>query len=629
MLHVGGGGRWLDHIRRCTDRQGSRNFTASIVKSSRSYSLLVAVALLVATAVVSVNGLWRGADGDGWKQTIRSDAKGYYGYLQALFIRNDLGHEPFAAEYIKYTPEGRTLNKYFSGTSVMMAPWFAVGHWLALKDPEAPRDGTSAYEQKAISVGGWFYLFVGLLVLRALLNGLGVREAVVAWLLVVLALGTPLLQYAALQPGWSHVYSFALVSLFMLAVLRMSRETSALWTIIAAVSLALVVLIRPVNAMVVLAMPLVAGQATMPLLRRTLTAWRVLLVAGFAFFAIVGIQPLLWYLQTGHWLAYGYAGEGFHWDRPEVFKVLFGFRRGLFLWTPVMLLAAWGSLALWRSDRWRSAWSLAYWAVSTYIISSWWIWYYGGGFASRVYIDHYPVMVLPLALFLHHLLPGRWSAARVFMALCVCLNLAQLWQYQNGFLHHESMDRSKYAYAFLRFDAAHQDRLGGNYQAPPFHPNGMDVVLTESCDLDNPCRFWERGIRVPWEHACAGPNVCVFAPGIEFGTMFRAGTDVLPTGRALYLEVGLQRFEATKEASLHALGITQVRNASGSTVYYEGFRMNPLPGTPGKWEHLEYRIPVPPLEPGDELTFFLWNEHQSSSFLIDALFMRVHAVRPY
>ena len=133
--------------------------------------------------------------------------RGYYSYLTAAFLRNDLGNEPFAYEYVQRTPNG-TLNKYFCGTAIAMAPWFAVGHGLALLDDTAPRDGYSAYEMKAISIGGWVYYLLGLLALRALFRRLSVRERVIAWLILGLGFATPLLQYVAIQPGWSHVYSF-------------------------------------------------------------------------------------------------------------------------------------------------------------------------------------------------------------------------------------------------------------------------------------------------------------------------------------------------------------------------------------------------------------------------------------
>ena len=166
-----------------------------IANRSRSVSLFVVYALVCVTAMVTVKGLWQTNNGNGWTETIRSDAMGYYGYLQAIFIRHDLGHEPFINEYTQCAANGRRLNKYFCGTGIMMAPWFAIGHALAVNDPGVPQDGTSVYEQKAIAIGAWVYLLMGLLALRALLLGSGVRDGLVAWVLAGLALGTPLIQY--------------------------------------------------------------------------------------------------------------------------------------------------------------------------------------------------------------------------------------------------------------------------------------------------------------------------------------------------------------------------------------------------------------------------------------------------
>lgn len=597
------------------------------MQAARPSSLLVVITLVLVTAITSVIGLWRGTDGEGWKQTIRSDALGYYGYLQAVFIRGDLGHEPFNSAYIKSTRQG-TLNKYYAGTSVMMAPWFGIGHAFALNDPESPKDGLSAYEQKAIGVGAWVYLLLGLLALRALFRSLGVREAVINWTLVAVVLATPLLQYTAMQPGWSHVYSFAAIAGFLLAINRISNRAHAAWVVAAGALLGLIVLIRPINVMVLLAIPLVINERLGSFLTRLFTM-RSTFLAALACIAVFSIQPLLWYAQTGTFYAYGYRGEGFHWTRPEVIKVLFGFRRGLFLWTPMMLLPALCVLLLWRTDRLRSATAMLYWSVSTYIISSWWIWYYGGGYASRVHIDHYPILVLPMVLVVTDWSGLRWAVARLFLAATIALNLAQLWQYNNGFLHHESMDRAKYAYAFLRFDEDHRNKLGGNYQEAPFNPNGMDVVLEEFCGMDHHCRFWTSGkrVQVPWARSPA--TVCQYDKVTEFGLFFTATTDTLPIGRALYLEVGLHRLEARKEASLSALGVTEVRNAQGVAYFYQPFRMNPIPGKPGVWQELEYRVPLPPLQPGDEVRFYLWNKDLEAEFFVDDVFMRVNAVRPY
>lgn len=591
-------------------------------------SLAVIALVMAVNLASSLHWLWAPHQGRLADAVVRSDVKGYYGYLQALFIRHDLGHEPPVWEYVRETPTG-TLNKYYCGTAVMMAPWFLIGHDLALGDPKAPHDGLSGYEMKALSIGAWCYLLIGLLALRSVLRRMGIGEGSVAWTLLAIGLGTQLLQYSALQPGWSHIHSFCAIGLFLLSVQRFAQAGSAWWMPMAAGLLALIILIRPVNALVLLALPVLLGEGALPALRRAISHPYLLLASAVLALTILAIQPLLWHAQVGRWYAYGYSGEGFHWSRPEAVKVLFGFRRGLFLWAPVLLLSAAGTFRLLWHQRARGAWMLGYWAANTYIISAWWIWYYGSGFGSRPFVDHYPVLALPMALLLDGLRGRMLMAARVFILACCALLLFQFWQYQEGILHQESMDRSKYAYTFLRTDPAYKGALGGNYQGPPFNPNGMSVVLEESCDFEHACAHWGGGGIRSREDAFSGGNAVVFDGSEEFGLGFEAGTDVLPTGRALYLEVGLQRREEHSRDAQHLLGVTDVRRADGSVAYYEPFPFNPMPAKPGAWEQIEYRIPVPPLEAGGTLKFYFWDKERRSKVLIDDVFMRVSAVNPY
>ena len=593
-----------------------------------SLSLLVVLLVTMVTVVVSVRELWNGPVADMPLRVVRSDVKGYYGYLQALFIRHDLGNEAYQWEYVRHTPTG-TLNKYFCGTSLMMAPWFAIGHDIALGDPKAPHDGLSIHEMRAVSIGAWVYLLIGLLALRALLLRLGIREGVVVWVLLAIGFGTQLMQYAALQPGWSHVHSFCVVSFFLLVVQRLVSGGSIWLSLMAAALLGLIVLIRPVNGLVLLAVPIVAGASFVPLLKRLWQHRPVLFLALAVGACVVSIQLLLWHTQIGKWFAYGYEGEGFHWDRPEVLKVLFGFRRGLFLWTPVLLLSLAGTLSFLGTYRRRAVWTLLYWTANVYIISAWWIWYYGSGFGARVFIDHYPVLALPMAMLLNTLGPRLWLFARFCISACCALLLFQMWQYNTFILHHESMDRAKYMHTFLRWDDRYREQLGGNYQAPPFNPNRMEVVLEESCDLENACVHWKGdGIRRT-SLAFSGSRACIIGPVMEYALGFSAEPGSLPIGRSLFLEVGYQRLEPSTGSSHALLAVTDVKHADGSQGFYEPFFINPLPAQVGRWEQVEYRIPVPPLEPGDRLAFYFWNRDHKAHVLIDNVFMRVSAVKPY
>ncbi len=591
-------------------------------------STLVILLVLAVNIAIALQGLWPGPK-DGLANTVvRSDVKGYYGYLQAIFIRHDLGREPEVWEYVRRTPTG-TLNKYYCGTAIMMAPWFLIGHDIALSDPKAPRDGLSVHEMRAISIGAWCYLLLGLLALRATLRGMSFGEPAVAWTLLAIGLGTQLLQYSALQPGWSHVHSFCAIAAFLLCAQRFAQGGHAWLLVAGAALLGLIILIRPVNALVALALPVLLGRDTAMLLARFRQHPWMLALGLVTGGAILFIQPLLWHAQTGQWYAYGYTGEGFHWTRPEALKVLFGFRRGLFLWAPVLLLALGGTGWWLRSDRARGASMLLYWAANTYIISAWWIWYYGSGFGSRPFVDHYPVLALPMAALLHRASGKALLALRAFIVACCLLLLFQLWQYHAHILHHESMDRAKYAHVFLRWGDEFRGALGGNYQAPPFNPKGMRAVLEESCDFEHACAHWRGGGIRTRSDAFSGGNAVVFDGTDEFALSFEAATDELPTGQALYLEVGLQRREERSRDAHHLLGVTEVRAGDGSIAYYEPFAFNPMPAKPGQWEQIEYRIPVPPLEEGGTLKFYFWDKDRRSRVLIDDVFMRVSAVNPY
>jgi len=585
---------------------------------------------MLVVVAVTVHGWRPAADGTGgWTELIRSDAMGYYGHLTALFIRHDLGHEPFAPEYVQYTPTG-TLNKYFCGTAVMMAPWFAVGHGLALLDPEAPRDGFSEYEMKALSIGAWVYLFVALLALRSVLRGMGVRDGVVAWVVAVLVLGTPLLQYTALQPGWSHIHSFVCISLFLLAVQRFVYERGDGWAVAAGVLLGLIVLIRPVNGLVLLAVPIVAGDLTLSLLARLLRRPWTTLATLLAGAAVVALQPLVWHAQTGHWFEWGYRNEGFYWDRPMVGEVLFGIRRGLFVWTPALLPALIAVPLLWRRDRVRAVFAGLYWAANTYVIACWWIWYYGSGFGSRVYIEHYPVLVLPMALLFHRAAPMAWRWLRLFLMLCIALHLAQYVQYRMRILHDEDMDQEKYARAFLRFGPEHRDAQGGMMREAPYHPHGMDVVLTESTDLERPSRYWTGGDIRHHRNAFSGERVCAYDDSTEFGITFRAPPGSFPTDRELFLQVDLQRFEAKAGDAMGVLAVAELARPDSTITFYQSFRMEPVRGLQDStWRALSFRIPVPAAKGDEELRFYLWNKDRRARFLIDDVMARVSAVRPW
>lgn len=558
---------------------------------------------------------------------IRSDVHGYYGYLHAVFIGHDLGREKPMVEYIHQTPHG-TLNKYFAGEAVLLLPFFLVAH-AYVQLAGLAHGGYSPPYETSIAVAALVYCLLGLLALRAVLLRSGVKDGTAALVLLVLGLGTQLAQYTAVQPGWTHVYSFCLFAVLLLLTQRIAARGGAWARVAWGAVLGLVILVRPVNGLVLLAVPVLLGGGTVLFMRRFFARPFIAVLAALAGLAVIGLQPLLWHAQTGSWWAYGYKGEGFYWNRPAFFQVLFGIRRGLFLWTPALLAAAAGVVYLWRTDKVRSVAAAVYWVAVTYVISCWWIWYYGSGFGARTYVEHYAVLVLPLAWMLDRLADHWRRVTLLFLGAASALHLAQFWQYNHGLLDHEGMDRQKYVHSFLRFSKEYRESLGGKYVTPPYSPHGLDTLLHARWDAERYVPYWH-GRRVLFDPAYSGWHVVACDSNDVYGPSFEMPAKDLPVGRALYLALGFERFVYQRNDTRDVLVVVSTENHDGEIGQYESFRMELVPpARDSTWDHIEYRVMLQPLQPDSKVKFFFWNRSGTGRFMADDLDMTVMAARPY
>ena len=59
---------------------------------------------------------------------------------------------------------------------------------------------------------------------------------------------------------------------------------------------------------------------------------------------VISPQLLIYYQATGRVIVSSYGSLGFHWTEPRVFSVLSGVTKGLFFWSPLLLLAVPGWL---------------------------------------------------------------------------------------------------------------------------------------------------------------------------------------------------------------------------------------------------------------------------------------------
>ena len=196
---------------------------------------------------------------------IRSDGSGYYAYLPALFIFNDPTfetstkaeahylHQQSSPLYLIRAPNKKNQNKYFPGVAVLQAPFFLLSYlysWLNGQTISGYSDTFSFF----FYLGSLFYVFAGLFLFQRVLQTLFPNnQRTIDWLIPLFYIATPLFHYTINTPSFSHLYSFFLFAWFAWSILRLKNFTSLWRLLLSGFILGLIVIVRPTNALILLA----------------------------------------------------------------------------------------------------------------------------------------------------------------------------------------------------------------------------------------------------------------------------------------------------------------------------------------------------------------------------------------
>lgn len=410
-------------------------------------------------------------------EPIRSDGVGYYEYLPSLFIHKDLIRKDFTESqkpenyerlrgkgfgsdvglYVDY--KGYAVNKCFVGTAVLQFPFFSAALLTTHLEGNS-NDGYQLPFQKSIFYAAIFYVFCSLLFLRRLLELYEISRPIIVFCQLMLVVATSVIHYANFEASFSHVYSlFAITAFFYFtkSYFQSKLSTKFLW---ACLFLGLIVLIRPVNLLVLLFIPFLAGskQNLRDGFILLFTKQKKQLILGIVLIAGIGsIQLLIWYLQTGSFIVYTYQGEGFNFANPAFYSILFSYQKGLFVYTPFLFLTLFGlGVFIYRKDYYSLLSWLSFFLILTYVLSSWWCWYYGASFGLRAYIDFYSIFIILIALLLEKLKTG-WRVGVLLISLAaVTVNYIQAYQYRKYILDWVLMDKEKYWEIFLKTDRIYE-----------------------------------------------------------------------------------------------------------------------------------------------------------------------------
>lgn len=417
--------------------------------------------VLIAVIILSISnnlGRWKAEGG-----VIVHDVYAYYAYLPATFIYHDLKlnfvegshHNEQFILWPKTTEEGNKIFTSSMGMAFLYLPFFLPAHVYAVAGSYNPNGYSEPYKF-ALMISSVFFLILGLIYLRKLLRKY-FSDLVTAIVLFVITLTTNMLWYLVVESAMTHVYNFALISIFLYHTDRWHENITLKRSIIIGLLAGLIALIRPTNILVLLLFFFwdvksfsEAGQRVLLFLNK----WHLVLVMMVGFFLVWTPQFLYWKMQTGQFLYYSYPDDQrFFFDNPQIWNTLFSWRKGWLIYTPVMLFAVAG-LPLLRKNLPKMFVPLMVYTIATiYVISSWWDWWYGGGFGLRAYIDMYGVFAIPMAATLTWIFNRKKVVKYALILIFLLVTSRSLFhhvQYHYGAIHWMAMTREAYFDSFFR-----------------------------------------------------------------------------------------------------------------------------------------------------------------------------------
>lgn len=562
------------------------------------YTILFTLAV---AAILSYLFKWNGSGHP--VNFIDGDARDYYSSLISTFIKHDLTNQQANEWFILRTGTG-TINVHPIGVSVLLLPFFTLGYFFALLF-HFPVDGLSLPFQITVAAGALTYAAVGLIFLKKLFRQNGIADKISALILLLIFFGTNLLYYTLSEAAMSHVYSFSLVAVFLYhsnryVLLLRNKNLYA-----ASAILGLILLVRPNNVFIILSLFIwFKNREECRNFLSILCKKKAIYLAVSITAAIVLLQSVVWYLQTGSLFHNTYKADGFYWFNPQILKMLFGFDSGFFIYTPLCFLFLGGIIFIYRENRFAFLSASALLLILFYFFSSYWAYTYFDGIGIRVLVDYYALFAFFGAKFFTATVKSKWIIAPFMAALFfVFVNLVYCYQVERNILYKTGMTYAKWKYIFLRTAPEYQMSLGGCYDFKPFSRAHPEASLSGEVKFQQPFDF----------------------SGKDFGVLV-AFDSVKFSSNRIHIKIDVSRQELRMHASDDAMVCGMLDDGiSMSHKSYFQFKLNDVPATQccDKKEYHYSANMVADFKPNDKLSVYLWNI-KTQPFLIDKFSVKVY-----
>lgn len=562
--------------------------------------------------------LWERPLNSPWLPYVAGDGLGYYSYLPAVFIHHDahLEFKWFAKVYNDNyvydafeNPEdnllvqygNRKINKYYPGLSFIWAPFFFAGHLLA-KILDFPPDGFSGPYQWTIGVGSVFYLTLGLIFLRKLLQKMFGHPMVAAVVPFLVFFGTHLFFYGITANTLSHAYSFTFIVLFLYFVQCYFNDTGQrtrnfLWvTLFFVITLS----IRPFNGLILLATPafIPPGFFKAKKFFDGFT-WKEIVIAGIILFTLIWHFSIV-YIQTHSFFAYTYTNETFDFTEPKFVDALISYRYGLFIYVPLAFLALAGIFFLPRKQQ--LILPVLFFAI-LFVYSCWWFW----PITKRAMIDWYAIPAILLAAFFSRVKQKQVKVTFATLSV-LCIGHYQLKQFQvnNGILNEFATYKELFWRNYFRIDKANI------YPIPPYTILESTATNYDFENTDDKSHSTDHALTGTRALKIDSVNYSPVIASIPYPALFsKPGWKKVRFSFSQYCEPGL------KEAYAY------IQFMKGDSVITSAdFYMNNDYIFPGRWDYKEFGYEIADTatinsSTVDHIQFKLWNVFPQQTMYID------------
>ena len=272
-----------------------------------------------------------------------------------------------------------------------------------------------------------------------------------------MVLGTNYLNQASVGNLLSHNFLFTLVAALVWFTIKWHEKQKTLYIILIGGLSGMITLIRP-NEGVCLIIPVLWGIYNKESLKEKIRLIRKnklqILVAACCFIIILLPQFYYWKKYAGSFIFYSYPnpGEGLDLLSPHISNFLFSFRKGWFVYTPIIIMPVIGLYFLLKKQK-QIFWPIfIYSLVSIYLVSSWTCWWYAGGcYSQRAIISLYVLLAIPFGFLIKRINELKfYKKTTIYLILFffLILNIFQFWQFNKDILKHDGMT-AKYYFSIL------------------------------------------------------------------------------------------------------------------------------------------------------------------------------------